>query len=147
MCKYGRYHGLVYFVGNHPDWTEIKSWLSFLEKESVQRSQYLKVYFVYGNEADYSKATRQAELEKIGQELNLKTIALTYVPSLTDAESEVNLNKVNPEVRNTFVLYRNRNIVDKFIDLPASAESFRLVSARLDATKGSFFNLAEPAHN
>jgi protocatechuate 3,4-dioxygenase beta subunit len=30
VCKYGRYHGIVYFVGNHPNWEHIKKWLSFL---------------------------------------------------------------------------------------------------------------------
>lgn len=147
VCKYGRYHGLVYFVGNRADWAGIKSWLSFLEKESIQRSHYLKVYFVYGNEAGYSRVIRQAELEKVGKELGLKTLALTYVPSLLDTESEVNLNKINPGVENTFILYRNRRIINKFIDLPATSESFRLVSSTLDASRGNFFHLPGLPHD
>lgn len=55
VCKYGRYHGIVYFVGNHPNWENIKDWLSFLELQSISRSKYLKVYYVYGNEKDYNK--------------------------------------------------------------------------------------------
>lgn len=31
VCKYGRYHGIVYFVGNNPNWNDIKKWLTFLE--------------------------------------------------------------------------------------------------------------------
>ncbi len=32
VCKYGRYKGILYFVGNNPDWMEIKKWLAlFLE--------------------------------------------------------------------------------------------------------------------
>ena len=58
VCKYGRYHGIVYFVGNNPNWDDIKKWLTFLEQESVKRSKYLKAYFVYGNENGYSKDTR-----------------------------------------------------------------------------------------
>jgi protocatechuate 3,4-dioxygenase beta subunit len=46
VCKYGRYHGIIYFVGNKPDWTAIKTWLQFLERESEKRKKYLKVYFV-----------------------------------------------------------------------------------------------------
>ena len=94
VCKYGRYHGIVYFVGNNPNWDNIKKWLTFLEQESVKRSKYLKAYFVYGNENGYNKDTRTKELEKIGNELNLKNVALTFVPSMTDTESEVNLNKI-----------------------------------------------------
>jgi protocatechuate 3,4-dioxygenase, beta subunit len=146
VCKYGRFHGIVYFVGNNPNWQEIKKWLTFLEQESTKRSKYLKAYFVYGNEKGYNKDTRQKELESIGKELNLKNIALTFVPSMNDVESEVNLNKINPNVANTFVIYRHRTIIDKFIDLPASKENFEAISTVLDKTKSEYFNLSEPKH-
>jgi protocatechuate 3,4-dioxygenase, beta subunit len=147
VCKYGRFHGIVYFVGNNPDWNDIKKWLSFLERESTKRSKYLKAYFVYGNEKGYNKDTRQKELESIGKELSLKNIALTFVPSMNDAESEVNLNKINPKVANTFVIYRHRTIVDKFIDLPATKTNFEAISTVLDKTKSEYFNLSEPKHD
>ncbi len=147
VCKYGRFHGIVYFVGNHPDWNDIKKWLLFLEQQSITRSKYLKAYFVYGNDTDYNKDKRQKELEKIGNELQLKNIALTFVSSLKDNESEVYLNKINPEVDNTFIIYRHRTIVDKFIDFEATAENFKIISSTLDKTKGNYFNLPEPIHD
>lgn len=146
VCKYGRYHGIVYFVGNHPDWVEIKKWLVYLDQESSTRKKYLKAYFVYGNEKGYSRDARQKELEQIGKELTLKNIALTYVPSMDDKESDVYLNKIDPEVVNTFVIYKNRTIVEKFIDLKATAENFTLLSSTLDKTKGEYFELPEPEH-
>ncbi|MCC7452908.1 MAG: intradiol ring-cleavage dioxygenase [Crocinitomix sp.] len=147
VCKYGRFHGIVYFVGNHPNWNDIKKWLTFLEQESVTRSTYLKAYFVYGNEKEYDKDTRQKELEKIGIELNLKNVALTFVPSMTDKESEVNLNKINPNVENTFVIYRHRTIIDKYIDLKPTEENFKIIKATLDRTQSDYFNLQEPKHD
>lgn len=147
VCKYGRFHGIVYFVGNNPNWGEIKKWLTFLEQESVSRSKYLKAYFVYGNEKDYNKDTRQKELENVGIELNLKNIALTFVPSMKDTESEVNLNKINPNVENTFVIYRHRTIIDKYIDLKPTEENYKIIKATLDKTKSEYFNLQEPKHN
>lgn len=147
VCKYGRFHGIVYFVGNHPKWDDIKKWLTFLEQESVIRSNYLKVYFVYGNEQAYNKHTRQKELENIGIELNLKNIALTFVPSMTDTKSEVNLNKINPDVENTFVIFKHRTVVDKFINLNATTDNFKIISSTLDKTKGDYFNLPEPTHD
>jgi protocatechuate 3,4-dioxygenase, beta subunit len=147
VCKYGRFHGIVYFVGNNPDWADIKKWLTFLEKESVKRSKYLKAYFVYGNEKGYKKDTRQKELESIGTALNLKNIALTFVPSMNDSESEVNLNKINPDVTNTFIIFRHRTIIDKFIDLPATTENFKAISTILDKTKSEYFDLPEPKHD
>ena len=147
VCKYGRFHGIVYFVGNNPNWDNIKKWLSFLEQESVKRSQYLKVYFVYGNENNYNQNQRQTELESLGKELNIKNTALTFVPSFTDKESEVNLNKINPEVENTFVIYRNRAIIDKFVNLNPTKENYNLISQTLDKTKNEYFNLPEPKHD
>lgn len=139
VCKYGRYHGIIYFVGNDPDWNDIKKWLLFLEQQSVARGKYLKTYFVYGNNRDYSKDKRQQELEKIGVELNLKNIALTFVPSFTDTESEVNLSKIKQDEENTFIIYRNRSIIDKFINLKPTEENFKLLSKTLDTTKGDYF--------
>lgn len=147
VCKYGRYHGIVYFVGNNSNWSEIKKWLSFLEKESIARNKYLKAYFVYGNENNYSKQMRQTELEQIGKELNLKNVALTFVPSFTDTESEVYLNKINPEVENTLVIYRHRTIIDKFIDLKPTTDNFKLISSTLDKTTSEYFDLSEPKHD
>lgn len=147
VCKYGRFHGIIYFVGNNPNWDDIKKWLTFLEQESVIRSNYLKVYFVYGNNKDYGKDIRQKELEKIGTELNLKNIALTFVPSMSDTESEANLNKINPIVENTFIIYRHRTIIDKFVDLKPTEGNFEIISNTLDQTKSEYFNLQEPKYD
>lgn len=141
VCKYGRYHGIVFFVGNNPDWDDIKKWLTFLEGQSEARKKYLKAYFVYGNANNYKKDKRQIELENIGLELNLKNIALTFVPSFTDTESEANLNKINPEVGNTFIMYRNRTIINKFINLNPSEENFLMIARELDTNKGDYFDL------
>lgn len=146
VCRYGRYHGIIYLVGNNPNWDEIKKWLTFLEQESVKRNERLKTYFVYGNEIGYNNDKRQKELEQIGAELNLKNVALTFVPSMSDAESEVNLNKVNPNVENTIIIFKQRNIVAKFIDLKPSADNLQIVSTTLDKSTGDYFNLLEPEH-
>lgn len=147
VCKYGRYHGIVYFVGNNPNWTEIKEWLTFLKQENVKREKYLKAYFVYGNERDYSKSNRQKELEQLGKELNLKNIALTFVPSFLDTQSEVDLNKINPKTENTIIIYKNRNIIGKYIDLKPTKENQNKVSDMLDKTRNEYFELPVPKHD
>jgi protocatechuate 3,4-dioxygenase beta subunit len=146
VCKYGRYHGIIYYVGNKPNWEDIKLWLSFLEAETIKRKKYLKVYFVYGNEVFYSKQKRQTELEKLGTDLNIKNTALTFVPSFSDLETEVNLNKINPSVENTFIIYKHRNIVDKYINMKPTKENFKILSNSLDRTQGDFFDLPEPKY-
>jgi protocatechuate 3,4-dioxygenase beta subunit len=147
VCKYGRYHGIVFFVGNKPDWNKIKSWLLFLEKESIAREKYLKAYFVYGNAHNYNKAARQKELEAVGKELGIVKTALTFVPSFSDTESEASLNKINPEAENTIIIYRYRTIVDKYVNLEPSPGNFRLITQTLDKTKGNYFQLPAPEHD
>lgn len=147
VCKYGRYHGIIYFVGNKPDWVDIKKWLTFLEQESITRNKYLKVYFVYGNDNKFNLSSRRKELERLGSELNLNNIALTFVPSFNDTESEVNLNKVSPTVSNTFIIYKHRRIVEKCVDLKAHSDNFKLMCSILDKTRGDYFDLSEPRHD
>lgn len=143
ICKYGRYHGIIYFVGNHPDWKEIRKWLHYLEEESIERRKYLKAYFVYGNEKSYSKQSRLKELADLGNELGIKNMALTFVPSFSDVSTNVNLNKIDPDVENTFIVYKHGNIVDKYIDLKQTRENSRRISETLDRTQGRFFDLPE----
>jgi protocatechuate 3,4-dioxygenase beta subunit len=147
LCKYGRYLGILYFVGDHPNWNEIKKWLAFLEGESEHREQFLKVFFVYGKRDGYSKEERIRELEKLGRELHLQKVALTFVPALNDAASEVNLYQINPAAENTFIVYRHRKIVYKHINLKPGTENFQMMSVALDKATSPFFNLPATAHD
>lgn len=141
ICKYGWYHGILYFVGNNPDWDDIRAWLTFLEAESAKRPGRLQVYFVYANEAGYSKADRERELEKVGRELKLERVALTFVPSLRDRESEVSLNRVNPKAGSTFILYKRSRVIDKAVNLKPNAASYKWITERLEHSKNEFFDL------
>lgn len=131
VCKYGKNYGILYFVGNHPDWPEIQKWLIFLEKESERMSGKLKVYFIYGNKQKYSKAGRSKELEAIGENLGIQHLAITFVPSLQDQQSEVHLNSINPDISNTFVIYKNRAIIDKYTDLRPTSLNFGLLFTKI----------------
>lgn len=144
VCKYGWYHGVLYFVGNNPNWIEIKQWLTFLEAESKRREKYLKVYFVYGNETAYNKSSRKKELESIGNELKLEKVALTFVPSFSDAESEIDLNKINQTTENTFIIYKRSRVIDKFINLKPTKDNMNLITERLDKTINEYFDLPKP---
>lgn len=141
ICKYGWYHGILYCIGNNPNWTEIKQWLRYLEQESIVREKYLKVYFVYGNEKEYTKKDREKELKIIGEKLHLEKLALCFVPSFSDSESEINLNKIDQFVENTFILYKRSKIVDKFVNLKPNESNFKLIRDRLDQTINEYFDL------
>lgn len=137
VCKYGRYHGIIYYTGKD-DWTSTIQWLKFLEGEGAKRSKYLKVYFVYGNNKNYNADERNRFLDSLGQALSLKHIALTYVPSWDDCETEVYLNKINPNVTNTIVIYKHRNIIQKMVDVNPSKKNFEYLTHFLDENQGYF---------
>ena len=141
VCKYGRYNGILYFVGDHPEWDGIKEWLLFLEKESAARGKFLKAYFIYGDQQGYDKTNREAQLEQLGATLKLRYTALTFVPSFTDTVSDVYLNKIDPEVQNTFILYKNGTIMAKFVDLGASAANFQRIQDVLNGSQNDYFKL------
>ena len=141
ICKYGWYHGILYFVGNDPDWKAIKRWLTFLDHESQRREKYLKAYFIYGNEKNYSIEKRSADLEQLGNELQLKNVALTFVPSFFDRSSEIYLNKINPNIKNTFIIYRRSNIIGKYTNLEPTEENFAKIQQHLDQTNNEYFKL------
>jgi protocatechuate 3,4-dioxygenase beta subunit len=65
------------------------------------------------------------------------------VPSFSDKASDIYLNKINPEVENTFVIFRHRQIVAKYVELEASEENYKMVSKTLDQTQGDYFELKE----
>lgn len=146
VCQYGWYHGILYFVGNNPNWDEIKTWLTFLESESEKRKDHLKVYFVYGNEKDYNKTHREKELEELGKYLNINKVALTFVPSFSDSESEIDINRINPDPENTFILYKRSKIVSKFVDLKPTQENFTVIRKELDQNINEYFDLPKPPH-
>jgi protocatechuate 3,4-dioxygenase beta subunit len=140
VCKYGRYHGLIFFAGEKMTRDALRTWLIFFERESEQRGQYLKVYVV-------GQVAQAGMLTELGRELKLKNVALTYVPRFDDVGSEANLNKINTAADNTIILYRHRKIVEKFVNAEAEEVSYQRIARALDTLKGEYFKLSEPAHH
>lgn len=140
VCQYGRYQGVIFFAGEKISRNELRQWAEFFERESVQRGQYLKVYIV-------GQAAQARLLTEIGRELNLKKVALTYVPRFDDTASESHLNKINPAVSNTLIVYNHRKIVNTFVNLPANNDSFTGVIGSLETSKSDYVGLREPDHH
>ena len=141
VCKYGWYQGILYFAGNKSDWNEIKAWLSYLEIESIRRNKFLKVFFIYSINGSMTNEEAKKSLEEIGRSLKLEKLALTYVSSFNDRESDVYLNKINPEAENTFILYKRSRIFDKYINLKPTQENFSIISQRLNNALNEYFDV------
>lgn len=68
------------------------------------------------------------------------------MPIFSDFESEAYLNKINPNIENTFIKHRHNTIVDKYDNLKRIVQNFKLIAEKLDGTKGNYFDLNEPKH-
>lgn len=141
ICKYGWYQGILYFVSGDSDWEAIKKWLTFLEGESRKREKYLKVYLVYSPADEFDAESCRKQLENIGETLDLKKVALTFVPSFTDASASISKNNINPAVENTFLVYQRSIIIDKYINLKPTGQNFARMSKRLDERVNEYFDL------
>jgi protocatechuate 3,4-dioxygenase beta subunit len=141
VCKYGWYHGVLYFVAKDANWNDIKAWLKFFEAESAARQDRLTVYFVYADPRGYSATARERELATLGRELGLEHVALTFVPSVTDEDSDVALNRVNPDVGSTMVLYRRSRVIGTMLDAKPTQENFSQLRERLDRTRNEYFDV------
>ena len=139
VCKYGRYQGILYFVNQPKQVEQIKQWLLWLEAESLKRQGKLKVYLVYAHPQNNNKTRLQ--LEQWGRQLGLRHLALSLVPSFTDTQTEVHLNQINPQAENTFIIYRNRRIVDKYVNLPSGPTGFATLAQAPANTAGEYLHL------
>ena len=131
----------MYFVNKNIKSQDVKDWLIELEAQSQRREKYLKVYLVYGNGENHSPQNLKNILANIGRELDLKKVALTFVPSFNDSQSGINLTKINPQAQNTFIIYKNRNIIGKFINLYAGQKNFTNLNKFIDDNYSQYFNL------
>jgi len=141
VCRYGRYYGILYFINNLQE-PETEKWVSKFEQLNQKWGNQLKVYLIFGNANNIGEERTKTVLEKLGSKLKLKHLALTYVPSFDDRESDIYLAKINPDVRNTIIIYKNRSIIDKFINFDANKENYRLISSILE-NNSDYLNLKE----
>jgi protocatechuate 3,4-dioxygenase beta subunit len=128
MCKYGHNPGVVVFLNTENDWENVAAICKRLEEESIKRkAQRFKAYLVYTNPSKLSVKEIESKLEKFANGLSIENMAITYVPSIDDKKTEMNLNKVNPKTRNTIIVYNRRMVFDKYIDFIPTEKNFNLL--------------------
>ncbi len=140
VCRYGRYLGIMYFV-NETNSQEVENWLLYFEELSNKQKEYLKVYLIFSDKESFDFSLTKSQLEKLGQKLNLKRIALTLVSSFQDKKSDVYLTKINPNVKNTIIIYKNRNIIGKYTNLDANDINFSKVTTLIEISRSDYFKL------
>lgn len=132
MCKYGYHPGVVFFLNSDRDWKNSKKILQKLEEESVARkAKKFKAYLVYTNPSKLTAGEMEKKLARLGEELQIQWMALTYVPSVNDQASDMYKNKINPQSANTLIVYDKRKVKAKFIDFVADEQNFEALFVAL----------------
>jgi hypothetical protein len=133
MCKYGYQPGVLYWVNSDSKWNEVETWAKWLEDLSLERSdKNFKAYLIYTNPQKLTAEQVEAKLSAFGQKLNLQKVAVTYVPSADDVPTETHLNQINPATTNTFIVYNNRKVADKFANFAFTRQSAALLKASVE---------------
>ncbi len=147
VCKYGRHYGILYFAGKLTTAQSMEQWLLFLDSLALQWQGKLKVYLIAATGNAQSKQDHISTMQEMGQRLGLRSVALTVVPSFDDLDSEVYLNRISPEAENTFVVFRNRRIIQTWANLKPGEEAFTAIGQLLQQRAGNFFGLPGLPHD
>jgi protocatechuate 3,4-dioxygenase beta subunit len=133
MCKYGYHPGVIVFLNTDNDWGNVIAICKRLEKESIKRkAQKFKAYLVYTNPSGLNTAEIEMKLAIFADSLSIENMAITYVPSIDDKKSEMNLNRINPKTKTTIIIYNKRTVLDKYIDFVATEKNFNLLFSSVD---------------
>lgn len=133
MCKYGYQPGLLYWVNSDENWNEVEAWAKWLEDLSVQRGdRHFKAYLIYTNPKRLTSEKLESKLSDLGRRLGLRNVAVTYVPSVDDRATDTYLNQINPSTRNTFIVYNNRKVADKFTNLALTERNATLLKRSVE---------------
>ncbi len=57
---------------------------------------------------------------------------MTYVPSANDKATDTYLNRINPATENTFIVYNNRKIADKFVNFEFNEQNAALLKTSVE---------------
>jgi protocatechuate 3,4-dioxygenase beta subunit len=133
MCKYGYQPGVLFWVNSDVTAPQVERWAKWLEELTVARGdKNFKAYLIYTNPQKWSREQLESKLAAIGQSLGLKKLAVTYVPSVDDKATDTYLNRINPATENTVIVYNNRKITDKFVNLEYTEQNKILLRRAID---------------
>jgi hypothetical protein len=133
----------LYFSSAQESTDTLVAWLQLLEHAAEARAEYLKV-FVIRAQAPGEHALSKTDLETLGQQLGLKFLSLTWVPSFEDTPSECHLYHLDSNSKNTFLVYRLRTTTWSGSNLSPSHPA--CVLNALDAVRPRFGIAPQPRH-
>lgn len=124
VCKYGNLPAVQVWVNGGVD-RQVSTLAADLEKQmSTLNGKDLKFKSFMIFKGDGKKL--QGELAQLAKAESLSKLALTWVPSDSDA---LDLYKINPEAKTTVLVYKNRRVTEKFVNLDVEKDMKALNAA------------------
>lgn len=123
MCKYGLGQGIMLWT-NSDDFNQLTGWVKKLDsKMKMMGEKKLRVFIVYTNPQKENAATVEEKLNEWLMPLRLEKVAVVYLPSVNDVKSNAAAYHINPDVINTMFVYRQRKVIEKYINAELNDET------------------------
>ena len=137
MCTYGSLPGVLFWLNTEGDWENAGKFAQWLDEESERRGRWkFKAYLIYMNPQREPLDKVENKLTNFAQNLNLKHIAVTYIPA-PDDETTAKLNEINPSLKNTVIVFKKRRVFDKFENFEANEQNLNLLKASVDRAENN----------
>lgn len=131
MCKYGYGKGVMVWI-NHANLDQMSGFLQTMEKEINTRGEKnMRVFVIYmnpfykENDAEETKIV-QRKIAQWCADQSLNKVALVWVPSPVDEETSA-LFKINPEAKNTVMVYKKRKVASKWVNMEYDESASRAI--------------------
>lgn len=138
MCKYGNKQGVMAWI-NTDNWRNIAALAKSLDKKIEEQGlDKLRAFLIYMNPNGLKTQELEKRLQEFAKDNELKNVAVLSIPSPHD-EKNAGLYRINPnkDIRNTLIVYKNRRVFDKYLNLDASDKNLALLFASMQKTASS----------
>ncbi|MDQ6763632.1 MAG: hypothetical protein M3015_13515 [Bacteroidota bacterium] len=118
MCKYGKGQGIMLWI-NNPSLPEISSFTTMLDNEVQKKGvSNFRVFLMYMKPPSEERDAAIKKLISWTRQMNIRNLAVTLVPSATDATTAkvYNINS-SANISNTVFIYKKRMVTDKMINI------------------------------
>jgi protocatechuate 3,4-dioxygenase, beta subunit len=127
MCKYGYGQGVMVWF-NHANLDQMTDFVEQMETAMEQRGEKkLRVFMVYMNPLykendEEGHRILRGKIQRWCEEKYLRKVAMVWIPSPVDEET-AGLFNINPEAKNTVLVYKKRKVAAKWVNIEYTKES------------------------
>jgi hypothetical protein len=128
VCKYGNLPAVQVWVNGNPT-ADVKKVAATLERRMVALNGdglRFKTFMIFKS----SNAKKiEGTLSEMAKANHLREVALTWLPPTSEALKQY---QINPGAETTVLVYKNRQVTDKFVNLKADAAGLKALNLAIE---------------